>query len=339
MILHPFVAASDSWRGQSPLARLASLKLTLLLIVCFALAVMCSYGGLAGASWLMALPLALLALNLAAAVATRPIFRRQRALLVFHLGLIAIVLLLAAGRMSYLRGTVEVTEGAEFDGQLGARDAGPWHWGALEQVHFSNGGFQIAYGPGVERDRTRNAVDYLDADGQAQHAEIGDQTPLVLRGYRFYTSPNKGFAPTFAWYPANGKAPVLGAVHLPSYPVHQYRQAREWQLPESALRLWTMLSFDEVILDPARASEFRLPKAYTLVVRIGALRRELRAGESIELPGGRLEYAGLRTWMGYTVFYDQTIGMLLAACMVSVIALGWHLARKYAARPWNPERA
>lgn len=317
---------------------LASLKLTLALIVAVGAAVLLAYAGLVQSAWALALPLALCALNLVAAIATRPAFRRQRPLLLFHVGLICIVLLLAAGRLCSLRGTVEIAEGAQFDGQLGSVDAGPWHPFGLAAVHFRNDGFRIAYAPGLERDRTRNAVTYLDAGGAARHAEIGDQAPLELAGYRFYTSPNKGFAPTFVWYPAGGAAPALGAVHLPSYPIHAYRQEREWQLPGTALKAWALLAFDEVILDPARASEFRLPATYLLVVRIGALRRELKVGEAIDLPEGRLVYDGLRTWMGYTVFYDPTTGALLGACLLSLAALGWHLWRKYADRPWNLDR-
>jgi hypothetical protein len=319
------------------LERLASLRLTLALIIALGAAIVLSYAHWLDGTWALAVPLALFALNLLAAIATRPPFRRQRALLLFHLGLIGIVLLLAAGRLTYLRGSVEVAEGAEFDGQLSTVEAGPWHWSRLDRVHFTNQGFSIAYAAGVKRDRTRNAVRYLDDAGVERNGEIGDQAPLVLAGYRFYTTPNKGYAPTFAWYPAGGGAPALGAVHLPSYPIHQYRQAREWQLPGTALKAWTMLQFDELILDPARPSEFRLPGRYKLVVRIGQLRRELQVGEAIELPEGKLVYDGLRTWMGYSVFYDWTIDALLAACLLSVGALGWHLWRKYAARPWNPQ--
>jgi cytochrome c biogenesis protein len=324
---------------QRVLERLASLRLTLALIVLFGAAIVLSYAGWLDGTWALALPLALFALNLLASIASRPSFRRQRALLLFHVGLIGIVLLLAAGRLTYLRGNVEVAEGAEFDGQLGTVDAGPWHAGRLDQVRFTNEGFRIAYASGVKRDRTRNTVRYVDAAGAERHAEIGDQAPLVLAGYRFYTTPNKGYAPTFAWYPAGGGAAVIGAVHLPSYPVHEYRQARDWQLPGTTIKAWTMLQFDELILDPAKPSEFRLPGKYTLVVRIGSARRALEVGEAIELPEGKLVYDGLRTWMGYTVFYDWTINALLAASLLSVGALGWHLWGKYAARPWNPDPA
>jgi hypothetical protein len=340
----PAAAATDCAAARAAarppprvLLALASLKLTMLLLLVLGLAILLSYRDIVDGSWALALPLAACAVNVAAAVMVRPGFRRQRALLLFHLGLIAIVLLLAAGRLSYLRGTVEVAEGAQFDGQLSTRQAGPWHWGALDRVHFSNDGFQIAYAAGVARDRTRNAVSYTDEEGVARQAEIGDQAPLVLYGYRFYTSPNKGYAPTFAWYPNGGAPPTLGAVHLPSYPLHQYRQAREWVLPGTAVKVWTMLSFEELILDPQRPSAFRLPARYAVVVRTGQLRRVLEPGQSIVLPEGTLVFDSLRTWMGYSVFYDWTTGPLLASCLLSVVALGWHLACKYAAKPWNTE--
>jgi cytochrome c biogenesis protein len=283
----------------------------------------------------LVLPLGLLALNLLAALASNPVFRQQTPLLVFHLSLLTIVLLVAAGRLSYLKGELELAEGEEFGGTLTAFEAGPWHPFHLDKLHFANNGFSIAYAPGQRRLGTRNRVSYTDADGAPQQAEIGDTTPLVLQGYRFYTTPNKGFAPTFLWHPSGASEPILGAVHLPSYPANEYRQSQEWTLPGSGIKLWTQLSFDEAIIDPDKASEFRLPKQYQLIVRIGDARHELQPGQSVELPGGRLIYAGLLTWMGYTVFYDWTIHWLLATCVVAVLALGWHFWQKFAARPWD----
>lgn len=314
---------------------LASLKLTLVIIVAFAAGILLSYTTRLDGTWALALPLAMFAVNLTAAVVSKPVFRKQRALLIFHCGLIAIILLLAIGRLTYLRGSVEIAEGEQFGGELTSFNAGPLHWSRLGRVHFTNDGFRIAYAAGVRRDKTRNAVRYADADGKEQRIQIGDQTPLVLEGYRFYTSPNKGFAPAFLWYPAAGGAPLLGTVNLPSYPIHEYRQARDWEIPGTGVKVWTMLQFDEVILDPETTSEYRLPKKYKIIMRVGDLRRELQPGEAVDLPQGRLVYDGLRTWMGYTVFYDWTTPWLLAACVFSVAALGLHFWRKFAARPWN----
>lgn len=314
---------------------LASLRLTLAVLLALGLAVLYAYVGEAGSGLMLVPPLFLLSLNLIAAVATNPVFRGWSALLVFHLALIAIVLLLAAGRLTYLKGHVELAEGEEFGGTLTEVDAGPWHWSGLSKVHFINEGFRITYAAGLQRENTRNTVRYTDAGGVWQTMEIGDQTPLVLSGYRFYTSHNKGFAPAFLWHGKRAPGPVLGTVHLPSYPINEYRQALDWQLPGSGVKIWSMLQFNEVILDPEKKSEFRMPRQHKMIVRIGDLRREMQPGDAIDLPEGRLEYQGLRTWMGYTVFYDWTIHWLLAACVLAVAAMSWHFYCKFARQPWN----
>jgi len=320
--------------AYASLKALASLKLTLVILALLGAGIIVSYQLEGARTWPLVLPLGLLAVNLAAAVATNGVFRRQTALLVFHLALIALVLLVAAGRLSYLKGKLELAEGEVFDGTLTDFDAGPLHPWRLDRVRFANEGFTIDYAPGVRRGPTRNQVVWEDAAGNAQRAVVGDHDPLVLRGYRFYTSHNKGFAPVFLWQPKHGEA-ALGSVHLPSYPIHEYRQAQEWTPPGSREAVWVMLQFDEVILDPERPSEFRLPAQHSLVVRAGEERHELRPGEAVELGDGRLVYQGLRSWMGYTVFYDWTLPWLLAACVVAVASLAWHFWGKFAAKPWD----
>lgn len=315
-------------------AALGSLKLTLAIFVLLAVAVLAVYRGAIAGSWVLAVPLALLAVNILAAVVTNPVFRRQTPLLVFHLALIVIVGLVAAGRLTYLKGQLELSAGEQFAGVLTHSESGPWHVSRLDRVVFVNHGYTIGYQPGVKRDRTRNPVSWRDADGREHHAVIGDQQPLALHGYRFYTSFNKGFAPVFTWYPAGGE-PQRGTIHLPSYPLHEFGQALEWTPPGSAVKLWIMLQFDEVLLDPAQASQFRVPEKHVLVVRAGGERHELAPGGRHTLPGGVLAYEGLSTWMGYNVFYDWTMPWLLAACLLAVVSLGVHFRRKFAARPWD----
>ena len=321
---------------RSALRAAGSLKLTLVILVALAAGIVVAYHSETRTTWTLVVPLALAALNLMAAVATNGVFRRQSALLVFHLALIAILLLVAAGRLSYFRGQIELTQGEEFNGVPSSSEAGPWHWWRLDRVRFLNEGFRIEYAPGVRRGKTRNPLRYLDESGRVAAAVIGDTDALVLHGYRIYTSSNKGFAPTFLWRPAGGGEPQVGSVHLPAYPVHEYRQAQEWQPPGSAHKVWIMLQFDEVILDPEKPSEFRLPQRHTLVVRVDGQRREILPGDEVQLPDGVLTYEGLRAWMGYSVFSDWTIHWLLAAGFIAVASLAWHFWSKFAARPWNP---
>lgn len=324
--------------------KLASLKFTLFILALLGIGIIVSYRGVGTITWALVLPLFLFSLNILAAILTNPVFRRQMPLLMFHLALIAIVLLAAVGRLTYLKGTVEVVEGGAFSSQMVEAEKGPWHWGRLDQIFFTNEGFSVEYAPevipgvgvNVEPGNMVNKVRWRDEQGREQRSVIGDMVPLTLYGYHFYANTkHKGFAPTFVWRPAAGGPPVLGAVHLPSYPLHEYKQAQTWTPPGSKTAVWVLLQFDEVILDPQKPSEFRLPAEHQLVVRVGEERHPLRPGESLRLADGVLQYNGLRSWMGYTIFYDFTLHWLLAASVLAVGSMAVHFWRKYSARPWD----
>jgi cytochrome c biogenesis protein ResB len=313
---------------------LASLKLTPVWLLLLGIASIAVYrdSDSSATPWLAA-PLLLLVLNLVAAVATNGVFRRNTPLLVFHLALIALVLLAAVGRLSYLKGNAEVTDGAAFDG-LKSREAGPWHWGRLEQLSFVNDGFEITYMAGPVLDRNVSRVRWLDGRGQEQIGQIEPNQPLVLLGYRIYPTSNKGFAPVFVWQPNAGQ-PLLAAVHLPSFPANATSQAQTWRPAGSTADIWVMLNVDENLIPSDRPSRFRLPDERKLVLRHREVRYELQPGERLVLSDGTLEYRELRTWMGYRVFYDWTIPWMLAACVVAVVSMAWHFWRKFASIPWN----
>jgi cytochrome c biogenesis protein ResB len=312
---------------------LASLKLTPVGLLLLGAASIAVYNSERSATSWLAAPLLLLAANLIAAVATNGIFRRQMALLVFHLALIVLVLLAAAGRLTYLKGGAEVTEGGTFNG-LKFRDAGPLHSGRINEFNFINDGFDIAYMPGPTLDRSVNRVRWHDERGVERATEIEINRPLIWRGYRFYPSSNKGFAPVLLWVPSAGE-PSLAALHLPSYPANAADQASTFRPAGSNADFWVMLVVEENLIPSEQPSHFRLPDKQTIVVRYQGKRWELRPGERIVLPEGVLEYKELRTWMGYQVFYDWTVPWLLAACAVAVMSLAWHFWSKFAATPWN----
>ncbi|MCW8918341.1 MAG: cytochrome c biogenesis protein ResB [Gammaproteobacteria bacterium] len=329
-----------SARGTVPgrwLQRLASLKLTLVLFGLLLLCVGLYYASAPRYPWLISLPLLLFSANLFAAIATHPTFRRQLPLLTFHLALLALITLLAASRLSYLDGELEIAAGERFSGQLTAHEAGPLHRWGLDQTAFRLDDFSIEYQPGPNRDATRSTVTWRDAGGELRQGVVGDHRPLVLNGYRFYTTHNKGFAPAFVWQPDDGRPSQRGLIHLPAYPIHEHRQAQEWTVPATDLTLWTQLQFDEVIIAPDRASTFHAPRQHTLIVRHGESRHELQSGEGIALPGGRLIYQELRTWMGFKVTSDWTLPWLFAAGVIAMLSLGWHYWRKCASQPWLRE--
>ena len=161
---------------------LASLKLTLVGMVLLGMASIAIFKLEHNSTPWLAVPLLLLGLNLMAAVATNGVFRRNTPLLVFHLALITIVLLAAAGRLTYLNGAAEVTEGETFNG-LKESEAGPLHPWRIDKVQFVNEGMDIDYTPGPVRVSTVSRVRWLDAQGIERRGEARDNTPLVVLGY------------------------------------------------------------------------------------------------------------------------------------------------------------
>ena len=316
------------------LATLASPRLTLVAIVLLGVGawIVAEHPDESAFSVELILPLTLLSLNLIAAVMTNRVFRRQPALLLFHLALLSLVLLSLASRLTYLEGTAELAVGQSFQG-LVERKQGILHRGRLDDVEFLNQGFSVNYRPQLRRDKTINRVVWRDDLGFERRSEIGDQAPLVLHGYRFYTTSNKGFSALFRWEPLQG-GPQLGSVNFPSYPLYAKRQKSTWRLGLEDIQV--ALNIDEQLIDPAKDSEFRMPQRHTVTLDLAWRVATLSPGEVLLLPTGRLVYVGLSTWMGYAVTYDWTVPWLLAACVLAVLALGWHFWSKFAQRPWQP---
>lgn len=310
--------------GSRILAAVASLKLTLVGIAVLAAVLLWAVVVERPVGMLPVAPLALLFVNLSAAVAVHERLRRQTGLLVFHLGLAALALVAAVGRLLAFDGHVEVTEGALLEvGQIVADSQAPFHPWGLDEALFIQQGFTIDYDPGMRRRHTRSTVSVPDGRGGWQERVVGDDHPLALGGYRFYTSSNKGFAPVVTWERA-GAAPVTGAVHMPSYPINEDRQGNEWALPDGSgtVALWLELArpaYDEhakwVLAAPADAK---------LVVIDGDRREVLEPGQSVAVGAGRIRYDGVTTWMGYKIFYDPSLPWLAAAAGVAVLGLAWH---------------
>lgn len=272
----------------------------------------------------------LLAGQLLVGLAVHPSLRRQAPLLLAHLGLLALGVELGLSRLMSTEGRFELTEGVAWDGTLIDGRRGPWAGDALRRASFVQRGFEIDYAPGLQRGATRNEVQWTDEQGVARRAVIGDHRPLVMAGARFTTTPNKGFAPVLQWQPDQG-APVAGAVHLPSFPAQELAQWREWALPDGrgGRPVWVMLEIEGRLIDPDAASRFRRPERHALVLRMGTERWTLQPGDAVSLPGGRLQYLELRTWMGYRVSHDPLLPWLLATALASTGALALHYARKF----------
>ena len=282
-----------------------------------------------GRIWLIVVPTCLLILNFLLALFTRRILKNNWLLMSFHFALIALVILIFLGQMTYFKATLELAENEAFAGQLENVRKGSWHRYGLDRAKFTNLGFQIRYHEGIKRDNTLNQIQMTLPDNRQQHIEIGDHVPLVIGHYRFYTTHNKGYAPVFEWRPAGAEEAIIGSIHLPAYPVHEYNQALEWNIPSSQQKLWTMLQIIDDVLPEDRDFDFQIPQRHHLVVRIMNQRHELKPGDELMLPNGVLKYRKLTTWMGYKIDYDWTRPWLLATSIIGLSALFCHFIFKF----------
>jgi len=312
----------------------ASNRTTLFLLPGLALCIIVYYQvTLEGRLWIILVPTLLLIVNFLLALFTRSILKNNWLLMVFHFALIALVILVLLGQLTYLQATLELSTNEEFSGQLENVRQGPLHSYELTQARFTNLGFQIRYHKGIKRDKTLNQIKLINDDGRNQMIEIGDHVPLVIGHYRFYTSHNKGYAPVFEWYPSGSTEVILGSIHLPAYPVHEYRQALEWKIPGSDRSLWTFLSIEDDVLPEDRAFDFQVPEKHQLIVRYQDQRHELKPGDELTLPEGVLRYQKLSTWMGYKVDYDWTRPWLLVTTLIGLFGLIMHFILKFTG-PW-----
>lgn len=297
---------------------LASLWLT---FACLMLAGLLVAGSLAADSavgWEIAVPFGGLLVNLLAALAVHRSLRRQAGLLVFHLALAGLALSAALGRLTALSGRVEVTQGLPFSAALVSYEAGPLHRFDLFDGAFVQEGFSIDYDPGMKRRETRSQVRLADG----RRVTVGDDTPLNIAGYRLYTTFNKGFAPILTFTDSTGESPS-GALHLPSYPLFDYKQGLEWTPPGASRSVTVWLSLAKPIYDERKNWKFAIPEDALLVIDDGT-RRQLRPGEEAPVAGGRVRYEELRSWMGYKIHYDASRPWLMASAIVAVIGLLWH---------------
>ena len=282
--------------------------------------------------WVLVFPLFLLALNLLFAIGINPAINRRFGLLLFHIGLLLLVVLVAIGRLTHMEAHIELIDGTAFDPEaMFDVKKGPWHTDKLDHIRFIQQGYQVDYRPGMKRGLTHNQILIMDEAGRLTPSEIGDDRPLLMNGYRIYSTSNKGFAPRLTWVADNGSV-EHGAIHMPSYPLLYFRQSNEWTPPGGELiKFWlqleTGLDKDNAwVLDPRRADG-------VLVVNVDEHRHELKPGQSIALTGGTLYFDQLSSWMGLKIFYDPTLAWLFMSAILAVFGLVLHYWQKFAKEP------
>ncbi|QTQ36985.1 Uncharacterized protein ToN1_28530 [Aromatoleum petrolei] len=276
----------------------------------------------------MLVPFSLLAANLIAAIATNRRFRTDLPLLVFHLALLAMTATFVIARLTYFEGQATVTAGAGFEGEMLAQESGPVHANRLDRIRFTNLGFTENFSARSHYHATYNRVGWQTTDGDAHTADIGDDIPLILHGYRIYTSRHRGFSPVFRWQKPDG-TDELGTVQLRDNNGGEFASANDWALPDGE-KAWLMVDFeaDESPGEARSRTNFGVdPLHHQLILRIGNDRHILKPGQSVVRANGTLTYVRLGSWMGYRIVADPTKPWLIGSIALAVLSLVWFYAR------------
>lgn len=307
---------------------LASPRLTVAFFLLMAAAVLAVvYGAVVPTPAVLA-PLALLVVNLSASIATNARFRSDLPLLVFHISLLAFISLLAIARLTYFEGTAVVPVGVWFGGDLRTDERGPLHGAGARRLRFSNDGFTEVVSEKNTSQYIYNRVKFLDGAGNSHQGVIGNDRPLALDGYRIYVSRNRGFAPTLQWL-ADDEAVHFTTVQLEPIGVDGFTMGTAWTIPGGP-PLWVSLSTE--LPQPtasARRDNLGIKDADNkLMVWHNGRFTDLRLGQSMDLPGGRLTYSGLNVWIGYNISYDPTRPWLIGTIAIAIISLMCFYARQ-----------
>ncbi len=306
------------------LRRLGAVETTSLLIVlCAVVTLIGIFFPIRTADWMM-VPIVLLLANLLAALATNVRLKSEAMLFAFHAALVALIVTIGLDRLNSMSGRVEVTEGSMFDASAVEAHAGLLHDLQLDEIKFLQGPFEIKYAPGMKRRETESIIRIPEAKGAWREVRVGDDTPLIFGGYRFYTTHNKGFAPVVTYVDGKGTAQT-GSIHMPSYPINENRQGLTWTPPGAKRSLKVWLHIPKQVFDEKKAWEFAKPEDTRLVLIDGKERHELEVGDIVKLGSGQFRYDGLRSWMGYTIVGQSMTHWIAAASFIACLTLLFHV--------------
>jgi len=311
------------------LRNIASLRLTLAGLLVLAVGLVADQNHWLSGVWAITPPLALLAVNLAAAMLVDPRFRRNPALFAFHLCLLLLAVLAGCGQLARFDARLSLVEGQEYDGALLTPvRSGPLAPQPLLDGVLRQGAIAVDFTPGLRRGATRSQVWVADRGW----LEVGDDVPVLVDGYRLYTTSNKGYAALLRWLPERGDA-ELGAVQFPSYPATELGQMMRWRTPAGE-ELDLALALSPTPYNETWTLSTALATDATIEVQAAGQRKRLRPGEAMSLTGGRLRFERVSMWMGYMVTYDLTLPWLFSIAVLAVVFMAAH----FTTRLWKPMR-
>lgn len=315
---------------MSLLRKLASLRLTLAGMILLAVLAVAASRSAAVDADITAVPMAILVINLFAALLTNRSFRAQTGLLVFHVGLLLVFACIGLTVLLRFDGHVEVLQGTALDAsQVTTVEQGWWHANRLRDIELYQGDVRINYLPGLNRQDTHSTIEYRAATGELRRMTIGDTRTAKIHGYRVAATFNKGFALLLQWTDEDGRD-SLGAVHMPSFPEFDWKQVTTWTTP-AGQQVELELDFDEPVSSDAAAWAFgSTSMPYTVKVSVaGAASQDLRRGDPVRLEGGVVRAVDLRVWMAYRIEYLPFLPWMFVAAMLAILGLSAHFAMRF----------
>lgn len=320
------------------MARLASVKLTLFLLLLLAVGALVQSTSFPP-SLTVAPTLGLLVLNLLCALLINRRIRGNLPLLGMHLSLLVLLLLLLGARLTYFDGQTSVNVGAEFDGRVFGVEAGPLHRFSAGKIRFSNDELIEQRAAGDRYVAATNRVSWRTAAGDPRQFALTDGQPLSLAGYRIHLTPSRGYAPLFAWAGKDGDV-TLGTVQLPDPGATRsfksprrtaaapsaFAEAEEWRLP-TGKSAWVMLEREQSA-GPGTLHGESFP--HRLVIHLDERRWLLAPGQSITVDEGTLSYLRLTSWVGYRIVYDAFTTWIFAACLMAIVFMAGFYWRRLA---------
>ena len=271
----------------------------------------------------------LLAANLLAAIMTNRTFRTQTALLSFHVGLLAVVLLAALGTLTHLHGRVELVEGERLTADvIEIVSRGLLHSNQLRDLHVEQGPVKVEYLRGLARGDTRSELRWRDRQGRTRSGRFGDRRSLSVDGYRFQPTFNKGFSLLLDWRDSDGSR-QLGTINFPSYPEFEWKQQNTWMTPAGEVLTLELVLPERIpegrawVLNSGRR-DFKLR-----VTAATGGQRTLEPGDAIELRDGTFGLVGLRLWIGYRIDANPFLPWILAAALFSIVAMALHFLQRH----------
>jgi hypothetical protein len=310
------------------LSFLASLKLAFAAMAALAVVLLVAYYDERVSRAWTALPLAVLAFNLLAALLCNPRMRAQPGLALFHIALLLLCVLAGVEAITRLHGRIELAEGQAFSIQdVHVVEKGIWHPGGLSTLAFTQGPIDVEFAPGMVRQSARSLVRIGMSESSKGNEELGDNKALELGGYRFSVSPNKGFAAIFEWRGEEG-GELAGAVHLPSFPAQEWKQEQRWTIPGGEEVVVTLILAQR----PPRELAWRLRSQLggaVIEIRTANISVKLQPGEAVKLGNGTLRLREVVVWMGYRVDYQPLLPWMLWTALLGLCGLAWYVAGRF----------